>query len=109
MNERQRKQRKEIALFRYGIIAPVLAGNVVGQMRYFRQAAQREYQVPHWGKKKYDPQTFKKWLKLYRRGGFDALLPKERNDKGQSRKCHGAGEGVERRYCPVRATQSSLL
>lgn len=83
MNERQRK---EIALFRYGIIAPVLAGNVVGQMSYFRQAAQREYEVPHWGKKKYNPQTFKKWLKLYRRRGFDALLPKERNDKGQSRK-----------------------
>jgi putative transposase len=83
MNERERK---EIALFRYGIIAPVLAGNVVGQMSYFRQAAQREYEVPHWGKKKYNLQTFKKWLKLYRRSGFDALLPKERNDRGQSRK-----------------------
>jgi transposase InsO family protein len=83
MNERQRK---EIALFRYGIIAPVLAGNVTGQMSYFRQAAQREYEVPHWGKKTYNLQTFKKWLKLYRRSGFDALLPKERNDKGQSRK-----------------------
>ena len=91
MNERQRK---EVALFRYGIIAPVLAGNVTGQMSYFRQAAQREYQVPGGGKKKYDPQTFKKWLKLYRQGGFDALLPKERNDKGQSRKIHDHLKGA---------------
>lgn len=83
MNE---KQRKDIALFRYSIIAPVLSGNVVGQNKYFREAAQKEYEVPHWGRKKYDHQTFKKWLKLYRRRGFDALIPKERNDKGQSRK-----------------------
>jgi transposase InsO family protein len=80
------KKRHDIALFRYGIIAPVLDGNVAQQMKYFRQVAAKEYDVPHWGKKTYDPQTFKKWLKQYRRYGFDTLIPKERNDKGQSRK-----------------------
>lgn len=83
MNERKRH---DIALFRYGIIAPVLHGNVAQQMKYFRQAADKDYEVPHWGTKNYDSQTFKKWLKQYRRYGFNALMPKERDDKGQSRK-----------------------
>lgn len=80
------QQRKEIALFRYSIIAPVLSGNVKGQMEYFRQTAKKEHDVPHCGKRIYLPQTFKKWLKTFRRHGFDALLPKQRDDKGQSRK-----------------------
>lgn len=82
----EKKKRRDIALFRYGIIAPVLHGNVAQQMEYFRKVAYRDYEVPHWGKKKYNPQTFKKWLKQYRRYGFDALIPKERDDKGKSRK-----------------------
>jgi transposase InsO family protein len=82
----EEKKRRDIALFRYGIIAPVIHGNVAQQARYFRQMADRDYDVPHWGKKKYLPQTFKKWLKQYRRYGFEALMPKEREDKGQSRK-----------------------
>lgn len=80
------KKRQDIALFRYGVIAPVLSENVDVQIEYFRKTAEKELPVPHWGKKKYDPYTFKKWLKQYRHGGFDALMPKERNDKGRSRK-----------------------
>lgn len=80
------KKRHDIALFRYGIIAAVLSENVDVQIHYFREMAEKELAVPHGGKKKYDPYTFKKWLKQYRHGGFDALIPKERNDKGQPRK-----------------------
>jgi len=86
IDEMNEKKKKEIALFKYGLIAPVLVGNVRVQMKYFKQMAQKEHDVPHLGKKKYKPQTFKKWLKQYRRCGFDALEPKEREDKGQSRK-----------------------
>jgi transposase InsO family protein len=82
------KKKKEIALFRYGLIAPVLTGNVNVHMKYFRELSQKEHEVPHCGKKNYRPETFKSWLKLYRRHGFDALMPKERADKGQSRKIH---------------------
>lgn len=44
------KTRKEIALFRFGIIAPVLNGNVTAQKKYFRQIAQKEHDVPKMGK-----------------------------------------------------------
>lgn len=30
-------------------------------------------------------ETLRDWLKAYRRGGFEALLPKERADRGQVR------------------------
>lgn len=86
MNELEEKKREKIALFKYGIIAPVLVGNVTSQMNYFREMAQKEHDVPYLGARRYMPQTFKKWLKQYRHHGFDALMPKERGDKGQSRK-----------------------
>ena len=79
-------KRKAIALFKYGLIAPVLSGNVKVQMEYFRQAAKKEYDVPYTGKRKYKARTFKSWLRRYRISGFDALMPKKRGDKGQSRK-----------------------
>ena len=80
------KTRKEIALFRFGLIAPVLHGNVTAQIQYFREIAQRDHQVPLWGKRRYKAPTFKAWLRQYRRFGFDGLMPKDRDDKGQSRK-----------------------
>jgi transposase InsO family protein len=79
-------RRKQIALFKYGLIAPVLSGNINLKMQYFREAAKKEYDVPYIGKRKYKARTFKSWLRRYRIGGFDALMPKKRGDKGQSRK-----------------------
>ena len=45
-NSIDEKTRKDIALFRFGLIAPVINGNVTAQMRYFRQLAQKEHNVP---------------------------------------------------------------
>jgi transposase InsO family protein len=86
MDEMDAKKKKEIALFKYGLLAPIIVGSVRAQMKYFRELAQKEHEVPHLGKRRYMPHTFKKWLKNYRRKGFDALMPKEREDKGQTRK-----------------------
>lgn len=85
-NENNAKKRKAIALFKYSLIAPVLMDNVTVQISYFREMAQREHDVPHHGRKKYKALTFKKWLQMYRRHGFDVLYPRERNDRGKSRK-----------------------
>lgn len=84
--ESNEKKKKEIALFRYSLISPVLVGNVTIQTDYFKEMAQKQHDVPYLGKKRYKPDTFKKWLTIYRRCGFEALQPKERNDKGRSRK-----------------------
>jgi len=76
---------EQIALFRYGIIAPVLYDNRRKQSRYFREAAQKVYDVPGYGRRKYRWKTFKEWLRIYRREGFDGLKPQTRADKGVSR------------------------
>ena len=82
------KKKTGIALFRFGIIAPVLHGTAGVQSQYFLRMAEKEQNVPYCGNKNYKPETFKGWLKLYRQGGFDSLMPKSRKDKGQSRKIH---------------------
>ena len=33
----------------------------------------------------YNPKTISKWVSLYQTGGIDALMPKERSDKGSTR------------------------
>jgi len=37
------KKKQEIALFRYGLIAPVLHDNVKSQMKYFRGLSLKQY------------------------------------------------------------------
>lgn len=80
------KLAEAIALFRHQIISPVLLERNAAQMAYFRQAAEREYDVPGRGPKRFTPTTMKAWLYRYRRNGLPGLLPKTRSDTGSFRK-----------------------
>lgn len=83
------KKRTDIALFRYALIAPVIQQNVSIQAEYFRGILGKQHDVPHIGPKRFKFGTLKLWLKQYRRYGFDALKPKIREDKGDSRRITG--------------------
>ena len=78
--------REKIALFRFGLISPILNGQVVNQKEYLAEITAKPYNVPYYGLKEYVPKTIQGWLRDYRRGGFDALKPKRRSDRGKSRK-----------------------
>ncbi len=80
------KRRMDIALFRYGLIAPLIHNSKKGQKKYFRELASKEHLVTHIGKKSFKAETFKSWLRSYRSGGFDRLIPKIRSDKGSFKK-----------------------
>ncbi|MGI6684100.1 MAG: helix-turn-helix domain-containing protein [Bacillota bacterium] len=80
------KDRENIALFRYGIIAPILNGQVNNQTEYLAEVCSQIHQVPYYGPKEFAPKTISCWLLDYRRGGFDGLKPKRRSDRGQPRK-----------------------
>lgn len=80
------KLKEQLALFRFGIISPILNDVSRKQKEYFRKAAEKIYQAPGLGEKKFKWTTFKKWLRIYRRDGFEGLKPKERVDAGISRK-----------------------
>ncbi|MEW5950254.1 MAG: DDE-type integrase/transposase/recombinase, partial [Thermodesulfobacteriota bacterium] len=86
MEDKREQDKQDIALFRYRLIAPVLNESGICQMEYFRQMSQKEFEVPHLGKKRYKVGTLKSWLRDYRSSGFDALKPKVRSDRGSSRK-----------------------
>jgi putative transposase len=80
------KKRHDIAVFRFGLIAQAASKTHPGtQAEYFRRITSSELDVPHVGLVRYKPETLRGWLSDYRRGGFDALVPRPRSDIGSHR------------------------
>ena len=79
--------RQALALFRYGLIAEFiqLPAGSRGLYARLREKARADYTIPGSQRTRVAPETLRHWLKDYRRGGFDALLPKGRADRGHSR------------------------
>jgi transposase InsO family protein len=75
---------EQVALFRYGLIAPLLNGQV-NKADYLAEICGKVHEVPCYGHKEFAPKTVECWLRDYRRGGFVALKPKGRSDRGVSR------------------------
>jgi len=80
-------RRHAIALFRYGLIADLvrLQPGSKGLYALLMQKAAGEYTIPGSSRTRVAEETIRDWLKAYRRGGFEALLPKPRADRGQAR------------------------
>jgi putative transposase len=83
----EHERNTEIALFRYGLIASLLFAPLpVGQVeRILRQIASQSYSIPYSSRKRVGISTLRRYLKDYQQGGFDALRPQERSDKGVAR------------------------
>ncbi|MEC1722552.1 helix-turn-helix domain-containing protein [Schinkia azotoformans] len=79
------KEREQVALFRYGLIAPLLNGQV-DPKEYSLELEDKIHSVPYYGERKVAVKTVKEWLLNYRRNGFEALKPKKRADRGNSRR-----------------------
>ena len=77
------KQRQEVANFRYGLIAPVVTRELkTGEQGVLlREIAGHTYDIPHSQEKKVSLRTLERYLKAYREGGWEALLPSVRADK----------------------------
>jgi transposase InsO family protein len=82
-----RQDRQATALFRYGLIADLihLPAGSRGLYARLREKAAADYSIPGSHRIRVAPETLRHWLKAWRRGGFDALLPKGRADQGRSR------------------------
>jgi hypothetical protein len=76
-----------VALFRYGLIADLLHMPLGSRGLYprLREKAALDYVIPGSSRTRVAVETLRHWLKDYRRGGFDALFPKDRSDRGRSR------------------------
>ena len=83
------KTRKEIALFRYGILAPLISGTYDEDKsikEFFRDAAGKVYTTPNGEDTKLSAPTLERWYYNYKNNGFEALMPVRRCDTGRSRK-----------------------
>lgn len=79
------KAREQVALFRYGLIAPLLLGNV-DRKSYLNEMASKVHEFPSQGSKKIAAKTIQEWWLMYRRLGIEGLKPKPRSDRGNSRR-----------------------
>ncbi len=72
------------AQFRFALIAPPVQGLVPdgSDTAYFMRITKAPLTLPDGRCVKYSWKTPQKWHYLYKKGGFDALLPKTRSDKG---------------------------
>lgn len=79
--------RQEVALFRYGLISELtqLQPNHHGLYKLLNDKAEREYTIPGTLRRRVAAETIRGWLRDYRSGGFDALMPKVRRDHGSTR------------------------
>ena len=78
--------RQRAGLFRHSVIAPLLhkrEGVTMAQM--IRERAELTYEIPGTHRTQVAEETVRGWLRAYKQGGFDALLPKVRNDAGSAR------------------------
>src|SRR5512133_279667 len=77
----------EIALFRYGLIAALLFAPLpAGQLEQaLRQIASQRYAIPYSSRTRVGISTLRRYLRQYQAGGFDALRPTARSDKGLPR------------------------
>ncbi len=76
-----------IAQFRFGLIAPVLQGTYSDNSAksYFKRVAGNPLTLPDGTTVEYSWKTLEKWVSVYKRYGFDSLMPLERSDKGTTR------------------------
>ncbi len=85
MNE---KEKNKIALYRYGIIAPLVNESFTesSKVLFFRNAAAKVSK--NWNGEIYNisPSTVERWYLTYKRDGLDGLIPKGRSDIGIPRK-----------------------
>ena len=84
----EEERRTLIALFRYGLIAALLNRPLErGEINaHCRAIAQETHPIPFSTRTHVDEETAWRYLQAYRRGGFEALKPKSREDRGQSRR-----------------------
>jgi len=80
-------QDRELAYFRFALIAPVIQGtyNDVSIAAYCRRVTENSITRPDGTSFQYKPATLERWVTLYKAGGMDALIPRDRSDKGSVR------------------------
>jgi transposase InsO family protein len=83
--------KRAIALWRVGVLGPLVSARLShgDRQAYFDSAAARTHEHPDGRAVQVAAATIESWYYAYRRGGFEALLPKSREDRHRSRAVPG--------------------
>lgn len=77
-----------MALFRYSVLGPLISRGELqrGDLKAtVRELAARHYDIPGSRNSRLSEKTIEAWYYAWRRGGIEALEPKARSDRGQSK------------------------
>lgn len=79
--------RREMALWRVAVLGPLISARLEHGQRceLFSEAAARTHQRPDGRWVRLSARTVEAWYYAYRHGGLQALMPKRRGDRGESR------------------------
>lgn len=77
----------KIAQFRFAIIAPVIQNLFTDATKtaYYKRITESELTLPDGSKRLFSYKTLEGWESLYRKHGFDGLIPSVRSDSGTTR------------------------
>jgi len=84
------EHKKQIAVFRFGVIADFVTGGKFHpgeKERLLADKCARKWTIPYSGRTSIGRSTIRDWIANYQSGGsrLEALYPKDRNDRGKSR------------------------
>jgi transposase InsO family protein len=79
--------KQTVALWRLGVLGPLTSARLEhgDRRRYFAEAAGRTHEQPDGTRVQLSVRTIEAWYYAYRQGGFHALFPRDRADRGTSR------------------------
>lgn len=82
------KERERIAVFRYGIIAPIVTESYLEGSKdlFYKNVSSKVIKDQDGNSYKVSPCTIERWYLKYKKHGFDGLFPQKRNDNGKLRK-----------------------
>ncbi len=86
----EQEHRQKVALFRFGIISPLISRTNVSRgerERMVREVTAKEWEIPDGERTRIGRSTLLRWLKDYREAGdrIEALEPRARKDRGSTR------------------------
>ena len=77
-----------VALFRYSVLGPLVSRGELprGELKAtLQELAARHYDIPGSRNSRLSEKTIEAWYYAWRRGNIEALAPKPRSDRGQSK------------------------
>ena len=83
-------RKKEIAVFRFGVISDFVNGRSMSRKerkRLIKQKCALKWDIPYSEKTRIGESTLRRWIRTYKESGgdIDSLMPSDRSDKGKSR------------------------